>query len=110
MQPRITMFAAIDTEGEVYFSLIQSNTNNRVMEIFLRQMVLKLDSEDADWRSNTVVLHDNAPYATSESSLELMEGLKIPMLFTGPHSYDAAAIELLFAAFKSDDVNPWNLP
>ena len=36
MQPRITMFAALDTNGEVYLSLIQSNTNNKVMEIFLR--------------------------------------------------------------------------
>ena len=49
---------------------------------------------------------DNAPYATSENTLELMEGLKIPMLFTGPHSYDSAPVELLFAAFKADDVNP----
>ena len=32
------------------------------------------------------------------------------MLFTGPHSYDAAPIELLFASFKSDDVNPNHLP
>ena len=57
-----------------------------------------------------VILHDNAPYAVSESKLELMEGLKIPMIFTGPHSYDAAPVELLFAAFKSKDVNPRNIP
>ena len=49
---------------------------------------------------------DNAPYHVSESTLELMEGLEIPVVFTGPHSYDAAPIELLFAAFKADDVNP----
>ena len=104
------MFAAVDTEGEVYFSLIQSNSNNRVMELFLRQLVIKLDNEDADWRENTVILHDNAPYATSESTLELMAGLKLPMLFTGPHSYSAAPIELLFASLKSVDLNPENLP
>ena len=69
-----------------------------------------MESEDENWRDNTVLLHDNAPYATSESTLELMEGLKIPMLFTGPHSYDAAPVELLFAAFKSEDVNPNHLP
>ena len=57
-----------------------------------------------------MILHDNAPYATSDSVLELMEGLRIPMLFTGPHSYDAAPIELFFAAFKADDVNPNQLP
>ena len=77
MQPRITMFAALDTDGEVYFSLIQSNSYNRVMEIFLRQLVLKLDKENANWRENTVLIHDNAPYAVSESTLELLKGLNI---------------------------------
>jgi hypothetical protein len=110
MQPRITMFVGLDTAGKVYLSLLQSNSNNRVMEIFLRQLVLKLDREDAAWRENTVILHDNASYAVCESTLKLMKGLKIPMLFTGPHSYDAVPIELLFAAFKSEDVNPTHVP
>ena len=80
------------------------------MDIYLRQMVLKLDQEDADWTTNTVILLDNAPYHASESTINLMEGLKIPVLFTGPHSYDAAPIELLFAAFKSRDINPRHVP
>ena len=32
--------------------------------------------------------------------------LKIPILFTGPHSYDAAPVELYFAHFKAADINP----
>ena len=95
MQPRITMFVALDTAGQVYLSLLQSNSNSKVMEIFLRQLVLKLDREDADGRDSTVILHDNAPYATSESTLELMKGLRIPMVYTGPYSYDAAPVELV---------------
>jgi hypothetical protein len=43
MVPRITMFAGMDTDGELYLSLLQSNSNNKVMEIFLRKLVLKLD-------------------------------------------------------------------
>ena len=80
---------------------MQSNSNNKVMEILLRQLVLKLDKEDASWRDKRVLLLDGAPYHTSESTLQLMEGLQIPVLFTGPHSYDAVPIELLFASFKS---------
>ena len=80
------------------------------MEIYLRQLVLKLDQEDAEWRTTTVILLDNAPYHASESTIDLMEGLKIPVLFTGPHSYDAVPIELLFAAFKSRDINPRHVP
>ena len=72
--------------------------------------MLKLDKEDANWREKTVILHDNAAYASSESTLELMEGLMIPVLFTGPHSFNAAPIELFFAAFKADDVNPERIP
>ena len=88
---------------------MQSNSNNKVMEIFMRQLVLKLDKEDSEWRDSTVILLDNAPYHTSEGTMELMEGLRVPVLFTGPHSYNAVPIELLFAAFKSDDVNPTHI-
>ena len=80
------------------------------MDIFLRQLILKLDREDADWRDNTVILLDNAPYHTSGATINLMEGQRIPVLFTGPHSYDASPIELLFAAFKSRDINPRHVP
>ena len=80
------------------------------MEIYLRKLVLKLDQEDADWLKNTVILLDNAPYHASEGTIGLLEGLNIPTIFTGPHSYDAAPIELLFAAFKSADVNPRHVP
>jgi len=104
------MFIGLDTNGKTYLTLLQSNTNNKVMDIYLRQLVLKLDGEDKNWRSNTVFLLDGAPYHTSDSTLELMEGLRLPVLFTGPHSYDAVPAELLFAAFKSDDVNPSKLP
>ena len=110
MQPRIPMFLALDTDGEVYLSLLQSNYNNKVMDIYIRELVLKLDQEDANWRDNTVILLDNAPYHASDSTIELMKGLRIPLLFTGPHSYDAAPIELLFAAFKSEDINPRHVP
>ena len=49
MIPQITMFAGMDTNGELYLSLIQSNSNNKVMDIFLRKFVLKLDKENAGW-------------------------------------------------------------
>ena len=30
-------------------------------------------------------------------------------MFTGPHSYSASPVELLFAHFKADDINPRKL-
>ena len=49
---------------------------------------------------------DNAAYHRSEATLRLLEDLKIPVIFTGPHSYDAAPIETFFAHFKAADINP----
>ena len=70
----------------------------------------KLDSQDIDWRDFTVLLLDNAPYHNSHATLGLMQALNIPVMFLGPHSYDAAPCELWFGWFKSRDVNPNRLP
>ena len=76
------------------------------MEIFFRQLANKLDRERKNWRDDTIIILDNAPYHTSSTSLKIFEALDLPILFTGPHSYDAAPCELFFAAFKSRDINP----
>ena len=106
MTPRISMMAGVDTMGHVYLSLYQSNTNNKMIEIFLHSLVKKLDKEREAWRTDTVLLWDNAPYHTSSSTLKVLKDLKIPILFTGPYSYDASPCELWFAHFKRQDVNP----
>ena len=80
------------------------------MDIFFRQLVLKLDSERKGWRKDTVILLDNATYHAAVSTMELFNGLDIPILFSGPHSYDAALCELLFAHFKRNDINQNHLP
>lgn len=76
------------------------------MEIFFHSLVRVLDKERADWREKSVVLLDNAAYHTSPHILKVFKELSIPILFTGPHSYDGAACELFFAAFKRADINP----
>ena len=110
LAPRVTMIAGIDTDGKVYLSLLQANTNNQVMEIFMRQLCRKLDKERANWREHYLCVLDNAPYHTSDATIRLLERLRVPVCFTGPHSYDACPAELLFAAFKSRDINPRHVP
>ena len=80
------------------------------MSVFFVQLVKKLDEENKQWRKDTVILLDNAPYHKSAEMLTLLEKLHIPVLFTSPHSYAAVPIELWFAAFKADDINPRHLP
>ena len=49
---------------------------------------------------------DGATYHTCASTLKLLKDLGIPVLFTGPHSYDASPIESWFSALKAVDLNP----
>ena len=122
--PRISMITALDSMGRVYISLLQSNSNSKIMEIYFHALTKKLESENPNFRRNTVFMLDNgkssisfvnplfflARYHTSKSTLQLFENLQLPVLFTGPHSYDAAPCELWFAAFKNADINPRHVP
>ena len=76
------------------------------MEIFFHSLVRQLDRERPGWRDDTVILIDNAPYHASPATYKVFATLNLPIIFTGPHSYDAAPCELFFAAFKKADINP----
>lgn len=41
--PRITMIAAIDNYGEIYYSLLQANSNNTTIQLFMTHLVKILD-------------------------------------------------------------------
>ena len=43
VRPRISVIAAVTSCGESYITLSQSNTDSETMEIYLRQLVAKLD-------------------------------------------------------------------
>ena len=80
------------------------------MEIFFHSLVRVLDKERKNWREDTIILLDNARYHNAVGTLKVFQALRIPIMFTGPHSYDAAPCELFFAAFKRDDINPRRAP
>ena len=76
------------------------------MEMFFTQLLEQLDKESKHWRKNTIIMMDGAPYHTSATMLAFLRKNFVPVMFTGPHSYDASPIELFFAAFKNKDINP----
>ena len=43
VQPRISLLAALDTDGRIWFALTQANTDADVMATFLRVLVRQLD-------------------------------------------------------------------
>ena len=49
MNPRLALIAALDTDGNVYFSLTHSNTDSDVILLFLIRLVDKLNQESPDW-------------------------------------------------------------
>ena len=110
MGTRISMITGLDTDGRVYLSLLQANSNSCVIEIYIRALAKLLDRENKQWRDDTIILFDGARYHNSEATINLLEALNIPILYTGPHSYAGVPIELWFSAFKSCDINPRKIP
>jgi chlorite dismutase len=62
---RVNMIAAIDTDGRLYLSLTQFNTDGDVMLMFMSRLANVLSEENKDWRDDTYWLLDNAAYHRS---------------------------------------------
>ena len=75
ISPRISMIVALDSGGEVFFSLVQANSNAKIMEIFFQHLAKRLDEDRPYWRKNTVILLDNAPYHHGAGMLKVFEKL-----------------------------------
>ena len=108
--PRLSLIAALDTEGNVHYSLTQANTDSDIMMLFLRHLERQLDSERPGWRDNTVLLMDGAKYHLSEEMKVYFRKMDLKVIFTGPYSFTAAPIEMLFSALKRGEINPERLP
>lgn len=50
MSQRVNMITALDTNGEVYLSLNQLNTDTNVMLMFLSRLATRLTQADVNWR------------------------------------------------------------
>ena len=85
MTPRVTMMTALDSLGNCYVALAQSNSNESMMSLFWKSLVKKLDKERPNWRKTTIWVFDGAAYHSSEASLKLLKQLKVPIMMTGPH-------------------------
>lgn len=89
------MLVGLDTLGSLYVSLVQSNSNSKIMDLFLIELTKQLDQERPHWRKNTVFVWDNvsysldltfltifqAPYHTSPATMQSLADRKVPTLF-----------------------------
>lgn len=106
---RVNMIAALDTDGNIYASLTQVNTDSDVMIAFLNRLVMVLSKESKDFRNNTIFLLDGAAYHRSFETRDQIRKLGLKLVITGPYSYDSSPCELLFAYFKQTNLNPSNV-
>ena len=97
---RVNMIAALDTEGRLYLSLTQINTDSDVMLMFMSRLANLLTQEDSTWRENTYWLLDNAPYHRSREVREHLLKLGVKVILSGQYAYDAAPVERLFNYYK----------
>ena len=110
MTPRLTLIAALDTEGRLYFALTHANTDSDVLLVFMKHLMRQLDSEDPGWQEKTVFLLDGARYHTGEKMREYFRKLQVRVMYSGPYSYAAAPIEMVFGALKQGELNPERRP
>ena len=100
VSPRITFMVALDTDGEVFYSLTQVNTDTNSKRLMLHELCNALDLDRPDWRESSIILMDNATYNKSPETKDYIKKLKMPIIFTGKYSYDGSPCELFFAYFK----------
>ena len=110
MSPRLSLITALDSNGYVFLSLVQANSNTSMMKLFFSHYIKLMNAKKPNWRDDHIILLDNATYHTSGSMMDFYEEYNVPIIFTGPHSYSAAPVELFFAHFKRVDINTGNLP
>ena len=107
---RIALIAALDTEGRIYYSLTQANTDQNVMMVYLQYLVDQLDLERPSWKDDTVLLLDGARYHTGSQVRKYLRKLEVQVIWSGPYSYSTAPIEMVFGALKSGELNPDRKP
>ena len=97
---RIALIAALDTEGCIYYTLTQANTDQNVMMIFLQHLVNQLDLERPSWRDDTAIMLDGAKYHIGSKVREYLRKLDLQVIWSAPYSYSTAPIELVFGNLK----------
>ena len=110
VSPRITLILALDSEAKIYCSLLQANSDEDTMKLFLTELVRTLDYEDRQWRQNTVLMWDNAGYHEAGEVLTLLKEQRVPVMYLGPYSYHMAPCEMVFAALKVQWLNQDQAP
>ena len=106
MSPRLSLLAAVDTEGRVFMAMTTGNTTSEVVCLFVSQLVELLEEEDPGFREHTILQFDGAAYHRSAETRNYFANMGIKTIIAGPYGYKIAPAEIFFAALKSTNLNP----
>ena len=106
--PRLSLIAAVDSEGRLYFSLTQATTDQNVMLIFLLSLFEQMDKELPGWRDDTIIVWDGAGYHGGAQIREYVRKMNLDMVQTAPYCYDSSPIEKVFAHLKDGKLSEDN--
>ena len=67
VSPRISLILAMDTNGSIYWSMVQANTDADVMSVFMHHLVQMLKEKYPDYKERFIFQFDNASYHKTQS-------------------------------------------
>ena len=110
MGHRVNMITAISSEGHVWLSLTQCNTDENVMQMFLSHLAQAFTKQlGSSWRDTTTLVMDGASYHRSNETRKCISHLRMSVVLSAPYSYASAPVELWFAHLKKGSFNPENI-
>ena len=90
----------------MFFTANRGLYNGRTIHLFILKLIKVLDARNRNWRDNTVLLMDNAPYHRGKAFSDQMKLLNVPIAYLGPYQFKMAPVEMAFSFIKKHDLNP----
>jgi hypothetical protein len=81
----LSLIAAVSSDGQLMFTVNSGKNNSITFILFLIKLSNYLDETSPNWRQNTILIVDNAPYHRSKLAKERFGSLKIPLMYLGPY-------------------------
>ena len=88
LKVKINMIAAVSNRGQCWLGLTYVNTTEDVFQLFISHLADVLTrSGNSEWRDDTVLLIDGAPYHRSKSTRKFLLDQRIKTVLSAPYSY-----------------------
>ena len=99
----LSIMLAITSEGSIFFQFLDGNNNECSVSAFFVALADHLDHHFSDWRDTHMLLLDNCPSHKTSLTMNTLERLNMPVLFSAPASFKAIPVEGMFGAIKGID-------